>query len=376
MKYICEYQIPVKNNEGRYFALSACDKASYIHSVLNRIGYTVEIISPSFSKKTSRRRTDIISSKVTLLSGFSLGWVGPLTRVFSRLSAMLWFFCFLLFECKKGETIIIYHGIQNAPVLVLAKRIKRFKYILEVEEIYSSLQLGKELKWRRWLEKNIIRISDAFIFASKNLEQRCNIYHRPYLIAHGSYIVEPHLSNKIQDGKIHVVYAGLIENKKNAFYSCCIAKYLDKNYVVHIIGYGNEPDISNLKKKIEEQNKTSDCKVQYDGLKRGYEYLSYLQSCHIGICPLSKCSDYQQACFPSKITSYLSNGLFVVTTDNEVLKTSVYSSFLSFVKNDSPEAFAKSIIQTNVQSVLNPSSCIKFEDERVLVELKRLLDSI
>ena len=42
MKYICEFYIPVENNEERYYAISACDKATYLFSVLNRLGYDVE----------------------------------------------------------------------------------------------------------------------------------------------------------------------------------------------------------------------------------------------------------------------------------------------------------------------------------------------
>ena len=68
MKYICDFYIPVPNDEGRYFALSACDKASYVFSVMNRLGYTIEVISPSYAKKTSRQRTDRLNDYVTIAS--------------------------------------------------------------------------------------------------------------------------------------------------------------------------------------------------------------------------------------------------------------------------------------------------------------------
>lgn len=372
MKYICEYQIPGANSEERYFALSACDKAKYVHSVLNRLGYDVEIVSPSYAKRCSRSRVDKVSEHVILYSGFSLGWNDNVTKVISRASAMLWLLYFLLFKCKRKETIMIYHGVQNIPIYIIAKKIKRFKYILEVEELYSSLSLSS-VSCRLWLEKTMIRLADSFIFASQQLECKCNVYNKPFVIDTGSYFVPDVKSEKINDGRIHLVYAGLIEKDKVAFKSANLARFLDARYVIHIIGYGNDADINALEMLINELNLECKCLVSYDGLKRGDDYESFLQSCHIGICPLLKNIDYQMACFPSKITSYLSNGLLVVTTENEVLRTSVYMEYLYFVKDDSPESFAHTVTHIDVTKGQDARICIKNEDERVLQELPLVL---
>ena len=375
MKYICDFYIPVPNDEGRYFALSACDKASYVFSVMNRLGYTIEVISPSYAKKTSRQRTDRLNDYVTITSGFSLGWCNGLTKLISRSSAMLWLLYFLLFKCKKGEVIMSYHGVQKSPIILLAQMLKRFHFILEVEEIYSNLDLTSGEKWRYRLERAVIKRADSYIFASKQLADKCNDENKPFVVDSGSYYVPKLLTAKIDDGKIHLVYAGLIEYDKVAFKSAKIATYLDDRYVIHIIGYGNEKDISLLETLINKINSESQCFVQYEGLKRGDDYVTFLQSCHIGICPLSNSKDFQMACFPSKITSYLSNGLLVVTTDNEVLKTSSYNKYLYFVENDSPYAFAELIKSINIQDNLDPRECIKAEDERMLKELNVILDN-
>lgn len=362
MKYICEYQIPVENDEGRYYALSAVDKASYIHDVLVRLGHRVEIISPSYAKKTSKKRIDYINDKICVISGFSLGWHNSLTKVFSRISAMIWLFYFLLKNCEKGEKLIIYHGVQNVPVFLLAKKIKGFDVILEVEELYSSL-MG-EKNWRQYLESQMIKSAQSFIFASEVLEQTCNRSKKPYVIAYGAYRVPPLYSEKINDGRIHVVYAGLIKKDKVAFKSARIAKYLDSRYYVHIIGYGEQYDIDELNKEIDMIKQETGCSLSYDGLKRGEEYLSYLQSCHIGICPLTNDNTYQLACFPSKITSYLTNGLEVITTENAVLRNSQYKPFLHFVKDDSPESFAKIILSKEQSKGITPRDyLIKMDKE-------------
>jgi hypothetical protein len=353
MKYICEFQIPVENDEGRYYALSAVDKASYIHDVLVRLGHSVEIISPAYAKKTSRKRIDYINDKICVISGFSLGWRNSLTKVFSRISAMLWLFFYLINNCEKGEKVIIYHGVQNIPVFLLAKKIVGFDVVLELEEIYSSL-LNKDKNWRQKLEYRMICSASFYIFASEILEQTYNIGKKPYAIAYGAYKVPPLYSEKANDGKMHIVYAGLIKKDKVAFKSARIAKYLSSNYHVHIIGYGEQYDIDELNKEIDEIKKDTECVISYDGLKRGEEYLSFLQSCHIGICPLTNDNTFQLACFPSKITSYLTNGLEVITTENTVLRNSQYKPFLHFVKDDAPESFAKVISNQNQATEITP----------------------
>jgi len=373
MKYILEYPIPISNNEGRYYALSACEKAKYIYSVLNRLGHKVEIISASYAKRCVHSRIDSINESTVLISGASLGWNNRFTKLVSRLSSMIWLLCFLLVRCKKGETILIYHGVQNIPIYIFAKWIKKFTYILEVEEIYSMLGVSTFFNWRHRLEKLMIRYSDRYVFASKQLESSCNIRQKPYVICTGAYIVPPRISSPLNDGKIHVVYAGLIASGKVAFKSAQIGLYLNNDYHLHIIGYGCDNDINQLKDFINSINKQTMCHITYDGLKEGDEYVSFLQSCHIGLCPLTTSLHFQRACFPSKITSYLSNGLLVLTTKNEVLETSVYSDYLYFVNNDTPKEFADMILNINTNMVNNPRQCIISEDERVINEFTSIL---
>lgn len=375
MKYICNYQIPVDNSEGRYYAISACDKAAYIHSVLVRLGYDIEIISPSFAKKCSKRRTDRINEHVVITSCFSLGWKGPLSRNISRISSMLWLLKYLLCECKRHETIMIYHNVQNIPIFIFAYALKHFHYILEVEELFSYLR--PSAKWRLSLEKSIIRRTDKFVFASHQLEHICNVYGKPYLICNGCFAVpSTNMSDyKKIDDRVHIVYAGLIENGRVAFKSVDIARYLDENYCIHIIGYGKDADINNLKRSIASVNSNSKCTVVYDGLKRGRDYVSYMHKCQIGICPLSSDVTYQTACFPSKIISYLCNNLYVVSTYNEVLKDSLFGRYIHFASTDTPFSFAKAIREIDLTVPDNPQDLIILEDKRVLDEMGGLLNS-
>lgn len=371
IKFICQFHIPVENDEGRTYTISSNDKASYIHDVLTRLGYHVDVVSPTSAKKTSHSRIDAVNDSIRVISGFSLGWCNGITRAISRFSTMIWLFFYMLRHSRKGEVVFIYHGIQNIPVYLALKKLKKLKYVLEVEEIYSSL--SSKSGWRAKIESEMIKCADSYIFASEKLEATCNTMKKPFAIAYGAYSLPDLLGEKRSDDLIHVVYAGLIRKGKVAFNSMRIAQFLPANYHIHIIGYGENEDIESLINDINEQNQHTLCKVSYDGLKRGDEYISFLQSCHLGICPLTNDNSYQLACFPSKITSYLSNGLQVITTENPVLRDSHYNPYLHFVSDDSPASFAKAIENVDFSKSGNPRTCISYLDKELETAIRGIL---
>lgn len=375
IKYICGYKIPVENDEGRDYYVSAVDKASYIHEVLVRLGYSVDIISPATSRKTKKSRRDRINDKITVVSGFSLGRDNKLTRPFSRMSSMLWLFFYLLRHCRKGETVFLYHGVPKIPVCLLVKRLKRLKYVLEVEEVYSLKSAAAEKTWRLKMEEKMIEKADAYIFVSEMLEKQYNIDHKPAAVAYGAYRLPALQSEKRKDGKIHILYAGIIEKEGVAFSSVRIARYLDGQYQIHISGYGNDEVVEELVEEINVSNQGFACQVTYEGfIKDNDEYRKFLQSCHVGICPMSV--DYQMACFPSKISVYLSNGLKVVTTENPVLRQSCYRPYLFFVPDDKPESFAAVIKNEKTLEGENPRVCIAELDLRFKESLNDIVNKL
>ena len=376
VKYINEHSIPKLNDENRLFALSSNDKVDYIVSVLNALGHNVEIVSPTITanKTYYGSRRDPLNEKTVVLSGISIGWLPVLFR---RFFSMFWLLVYLLRNTKKNEIVFSYHGVQKIPFVLFSKFLKRFKLVLEVEEIYADISSNKKVhKWRTWLENLMIQRADAYIFASKQLADRCNKLNKPFAIANGSYVVEPVLEKCYDDGKIHLVYAGLI--KKNAVVTRCVdmSDYLSEKYILHIIGYGNDVDLEYLKEIVKQKNSVNSCKIIYDGVKRGDDYKRYLQKCHIGLCPLNSSSKFQSACFPSKITSYLANGLRVVTTDNEVVKKSSYGNIVVFCKNESPQEFASIIRSVDVFAPYDSRACIRKNEEKFFHEMIFLLNEL
>lgn len=377
IKYVCEYGLPENNIEKRSFTLSSNKKIDYIVSVLNRIGERVELVSPSCTRnfRFYRKRIDRLNCMTEVLSGPAVPErLGVIGQIFTK----LWLLVYLLMNTKQNDVVIVYHGKTKIPFILLAKKIINFKMILEVEEIYADLLQDRTGAILRRMEMRMLKKADAFIFASKELELKYNIYGKPSVVANGSYIVNEDIADNQYvglDKKIRLVYAGLIKKGKVAFRCAEIANYLDSKYQIKIIGYGDDGDVEALKQYIKKLNENNGCIVEYDGLKSGNDYNEYLQSCTIGLCPLNSSDKFQSACFPSKITSYLSNGLMVITTMNKVVAESPYKDYVMFSESELPQKFAEAIMRCldSEQNRIDPRSTIRLLDLKFLDQCQMLL---
>ena len=345
MKYVCVHSVPINNNENRHFIISTNDKLDYVVSTINSCGIKVDIISPSYTTNKSgfyKSRNDKFLDNNHVVSGPTFGVRSNCGRILQRIVALCWLSWYLIKKCHKNEVVFVYHGLSTALPMLIAKKLKKIYIVSEVEELFYQLS-NKKKSWRIKLEKRIIEKSDAYVFSSDELNKACNIDNKKNIIINGNYSVATKLSDEKYDSR-HFVYAGLIENGKVAFKCVQIALYLPFGYEIHIVGYGNKKDIDLLKREIDRINKFGKCQVFYDGLKRGNDYISYLQKFRYGLCPLTTELSYQTACFPSKISSYMANGVNVITTLNPVVKNSAYGSFVHFVKDDDPKNFAEAML--------------------------------
>ena len=113
---------------------------------------------------------------------------------------------------------------------------------------------------------------------------------------------------------------------------------------MHVAGFGNDDDVAYLKSLIEEVNKDGSCEILYEGCLIGSDYNNLMNKCSIGLSTqVSGEFKYAETSFPSKVISYLSYGLSVVTTKIKVLELCEISDLLSFYNSDDPEVIADAI---------------------------------
>jgi hypothetical protein len=375
IKYIGFYGVSNIENK-RTFSLAAANKMDYICQALNKAGFNVHLVSPSGIGNTEtsvpfqKTTTVELEEKKKLTSVFTFSTTSKFTRNIKIISSFIWLFFWLIYHVKRKEKILVYHSPWLVLSVLLAKKIKRFELILEVEEVYSDV--SSLHPYFDKLEQKIFNSADYFLFSTELLAKTISS-NKEGIIIYGNYSVFETLATPIADGKIHLVYAGIIDSHKaGAFNAIESAVYLPENYVMHIIGFG---EVDKLIKRIVQINNTSNCKVYYDGIKSDNQYIEFCQSCHIGLSTQKMEGTYLNTSFPSKILSYLGMGLKVVSCYVSCVSESRIGDLVSYYQIDEPKNIAEAIMKVEINEVNTSIEIIRKLDVELVQSIKGLLES-
>lgn len=373
MKYLAFYDVNGFDDEKRNYVLAATNKIQYICECLEKNNIHCDIISSSYTygKRTVPGREMRLSEYITLDIPFSIGRKNKVFEIINRWQMKTSIFLRLL-KVKKNETLIVYHSLFYMNLVSFLKKIKKFKLVVEAEEIYGDVIGNKKVSQK---EIEFFEGADAYIFPTELLDEKININKKPSVIIYGTYRVEDDRNCKFDDGKTHIVYAGVFALDKGVLTAINSAKYLNSNYHIHIIGFGTENDTERVIDTISELSKYCDCKITYDGLLKGEEYIRFLQSCHIGLSPQSNHADFNETSFPSKVLSYLANGLQVVSIRIKSIENSKVGPLISFYDEDSAETLAKAVEKCCANKQYDSCKIVENLDENFTDKIKEMLEN-
>lgn len=380
MKYIGYYDVDSNGREKRSLSLAARNKMTYIANTISEFE-PVEIISPSVvtGRISDCGRDEKISDYVTLRLFPSLGRKNVIIGKIGTHVTKLLFLFHLTTHIQKGETVIAYHSLGYCKALYFLKKILPFRLILEIEELYGDVT-GDE-KARYW-EFRLSKQADGYIFPTQLLSQLINTEKKPEVIIHGTYQLESDrkcniFGSNLQEKKaeiVHVVYAGTLDPRKGgAVAAAAAAEFLPKNYHIHILGFGSAQEIQNMKDLITDIASRSEAKVSYDGLLSGEDYIRFIQSCDIGLSTQNPDAAFNATSFPSKILSYMANGLRVVSIRIPAIEQSAVGDQLYYYDQQTPEEIAKAILAVDMDATYDSRKCIKELDREFCTQLGVLL---
>lgn len=351
---------------------SAVSKMDYIVSCFERLGFRTLLISGSpvaRGKQEGEARLPLSRNTDCMLlrsPGRRCKLSLPVQKVLGKACTLFG----LVRHVPRDATLVVYHSLAYSTIIRLAKKLRGFKLVLEVEELYSDVT-GKVADLKR--ERRAFVAADAFIFSTNMLADRVELGERPYVVCSGIYQPTKIVAEKRDDGIIHVVYAGTLDPRKGGAAAAAAAgALLDAGYAMHILGRGNEFEVAEIEDAVNKANACSrGCKITYDGLILGREFNEFVQSCHIGLSPQNPASDFNASSFPSKVFMYLSNGLKVVSVDLPVFEGDLRKA-LTLCHTNASEDLARAIHAAAVRGEDSAIDLLERLDKGFMEDLSRL----
>lgn len=375
--YLAYFNDPEITKEERYVSRAATTKVEYIASCLNAVGFGVEIVSlaEGSSNRCYPARVVNLRQGLSLKLFRSFGHNSIIGKILNRFIVRNQLSAFLK-GLGSDDVVICYHSVDYIETLIEFKNKRQFKLILEVEEVYSDVSHSVELKKR---EHRIFNAADAFLFPTELLAKSIGLRSRPFCVCSGIYSVNRQVSDKRNDGRTHVVYAGTLDPRKGGAAAAAAAGFfLDSRYAMHILGSGTERQILDIESAVDKANKAGHgCAISYDGFLSGREFDEFIQSCHIGLSPQNPNEPFNQTSFPSKVFMYLSNGLQVVSVDLPVFTGDLRQQLFLCHSNDGIDLAKQICAAGDKLSAAQPAvDFLKKENDIFCNELLKLVETI
>lgn len=367
------YLIHFDNKTNRNVTPSAITKGKYVASALASCSSKVEIVSLAYPTKDSQDEVYYQVSENVICHLFKGKYSN--NRIIRYLNHKLYdkkIRKYLKQNVKKDDIVVVYHSLANMKLVKYIKKNITDKIVYEVEEIYGDVINDEKTKIK---ELKTFKNASSYIFSNDYLNSIINTKQLPYVTCYGTYEIPTLYKEAFNDNLIHCLYAGTLDRQKQgAAIAINTARYLPNNYIIHILGFGTSQDLSYTKNLIDEINKQYGVtKVIYEGVKLNEEYLKFIQKCQIGLSTQNMDASFNDTSFPSKILSYMSNGLEVVSANIGVVKNSKISQYIHFYEVQDEKEIANVILNINLNAKSNNVDVVKELDKEFKEDLKAML---
>ena len=367
------YLIHFDNKTNRNVTPSAITKGKYVASALASCSSEVEIVSLAYPTKDSQDEVYYQVSENVICHLFKGKYSN--NRIIRYLNHKLYdkkIRKYLKQNVKKDDIVVVYHSLANMKLVKYIKKNITDKIVYEVEELYGDVINDEKAKIK---ELKTFKNASSYIFSNDYLNSIINTKQLPYVTCYGTYEIPTLYKEAFNDNLIHCLYAGTLDcQKQGAAIAINTARYLPNNYIIHILGFGTSQDLSYTKNLIDEINKQHGVtKVIYEGVKLNEEYLKFIQKCQIGLSTQNMDASFNDTSFPSKILSYMSNGLEAVSANIGVVKNSKISQYIHFYEVQDEKEIANVILNINLNAKSNNVDVVKELDKEFKEDLKAML---
>ncbi len=348
--YVGYYDIFRQGRKIRSYSLAAARKMDYICTVLEQLGRTVDIVSPAHINIPDagyiKSGWDDLDNGRRLHLPPSWGAKNKLSRICRVLVSKWWLFAWLLKHCDRNSDVVVYHNYEAALPVLLAQMFRKFNLILEIEEQYSMV--WKLTPYQKWKENLLLKHSGGnCLVVSELLAEKMGI--GDPIVSYGNYSTyRGEIPDKSDTKKIRLIYTGSIDKVKNSAYMALeLMTCLPEQYELKLSGHIAAGEEEEFRQTLDHVNqKCGRAACEYLGVLDDSSYRDLLLSAHIAL-NLQQEGDFGEFLFPSKILTYLSYSLPVVTTRGGSIVKSSVADVLYFAEDFTCQGIADTVMAVN-----------------------------
>lgn len=331
-------------------AIPGMMKMRYVADIIQEAGCDLHILSLA-DKQSSRlysgNNTEFEGKHIHYMAGDNAK--GRITGKINKVIKHLSFVFYILFKTSEKDLIVLYHSYYYTKILAKLQLFIKRDIIIEVEEIYGYTAVGDAI----WVDDEIAQLKKfkKFTCVNDGIPQVLGLQPEEYVVVYGCGIFNNRTVDRFDDGKIHVVYSGTIENRKmGAPTAVESARCLSSDYVLHVSGYArNQNDVIAIKKRIAEINEElGEERIRYEGFLSEEDLDKLLFKCHIGLSPNVLRPNFANSTFPSKIVNYMCHDLAVVISYATAYDYPISEGWV-FYHEQTPECIAKAVMEATVK---------------------------
>lgn len=373
--YVCFYSDPEVQNKIIAYP-SVWSKIDYVVDAIKKNGHEAVIfsIAPSVENYFPgyEKHVDELEKHVYLSSRHSTKkWIDTVYFICHNFKILT----YLIHNVKREDKVLVYHSLYNRFWLRVYSALFPKKVTLEIEDVYSALNQRTSHFWKK--EWALFQHMQRCICVNDILYRKLNNVPKK-MISYGSYNLPP-VYPVSKANKVRLVYAGVVEQERNAAFLATKAMLeLPDTYELYILGFGSERDIQVLCTLIDEINhKKGNVCVYYHDRMNNEEYWKFLQSCDIALSTHSYSNENYKSSmytFPSKILTYLANNLRVVAQRLEVLECSQIQPYLWFYDEPTPEALARTVCSIDVSEQYDSRCIIEQMDQEFRFGIQEMFE--
>ncbi len=230
---------------------------------------------------------------------------------------------YYLAHARQFDLIYLQDFLSSVPGLWLRPFARKKRMIYDAHELIipkEGQRLSKRDQFFIKPERKLCEKADTVIEANK---ERADLIRETYGLDNVSYVLnitKLAYNGKVrtlpEDGKVVLVYQGVVSKERNlSFFVDCL-KALPENYRMLFIGDGDALPV--MRERAEQLGVAS--RIEFTGRLSNVEMLRRLDDCHIGIISYPFTSYNNIYCSPNKIFEYAALGLPFIATEQPIFK--------------------------------------------------------